>query len=161
MDAIFLSKFIRTKDYNVDAAFLSLQKYYANVYRNLDFIDGISPSQFKSAFDSNTILLLKHSFNRARVAIVRVRNWMPKDVKLRDLQLASVFLAEHYINNDPDIQRNGAAVIFDLAGLRFEHMKKLSVKEVRRIIQTIQVRSWSTALYRLYICLDMRLSTFK
>jgi len=115
----------------------SVRKYYANINRNFSFVEGIRPSHFKSAFESNFITLLKHNFRNGtnRVGLFRIKKWKPDEVGLRDIQLGTLFIAEQYIQQ-LDIQENGLTVIFDMEGLRFEHAWKFTVKEIRRCVKT-------------------------
>lgn len=137
-DSLFLATFLRTKSYEVDAALKAVQKYYACVYKNLSFIEGITVRSFESGFNSNVFSLFKHKFNGIRVALVRVKNWKPKEVELKALQMSAMFIFEEYIRNNPDIQENGVAVIFDLEGVRLEHVRQFSVRELRRVVNAIQ-----------------------
>jgi len=137
-DSKFLSKFIRTKDYNLDKAFTAVQKYYKCVYDNKDFMEGIKPSDFAPAFNSDCFSILKHRFDGVLVAIGRIKNWKPKVITLRDFQLSFIMLAEQYINL-VDTQENGITVIVDFEGLRFEHLWQASVKEIKRTAQAALV----------------------
>jgi len=136
-DDEFLVKFIRTKNYKIESAFDSVRRYYANVYRNLNFIKGIRPSDFKESFYTNTITIIKERHEGARVGICAGRNWNPKQNPLRDMQLSAVFIVEEGIK-EIETQENGIIVIFDLGGLRWEQIKYLTAREIKRILVTGQ-----------------------
>ncbi len=71
--------------------------------------------------------------------MLRVRNWVPKEIPLKHMQMLAVILAEEYVNRDVELNEKGVIVIFDLRGASLEQLRYLSVRELRRIIQVIQV----------------------
>ena len=147
-DHAFLSKFIRAKNYNTDAALISIEKYYTCIDKNLSYIKDVTPTQFTKAFESDAINCLRNraTCDGSAVAVFRVRNWKPKEVDIKGLQLAAVFLAEQYFMK-PEFQVTGVCVIFDCDGLSFEHVRNLSVQELRRVIVTAQVNNLLPLLF--------------
>jgi hypothetical protein len=139
-DPAFLSKFIRTKNYDTDLAFKAYVKYYHRIGENLGFIEGARPSLFRKAFLSNTIVVFKNRYQGSRIGMLRVRNFIPKEVTVKDIQMLTLMITEEYVNREPETNEKGVIVIFDLKDLSFDQLRRLNVREVRRIISIVQVR---------------------
>jgi len=131
----------------MEKALEAVQKYYACVYRNLDFVEGIKPSNCAGALNTRCFTILKNKFNGATVAVARIKYWKTKDHELREFQLAALFLAEQYTPK-PEVQEGGISAILDLEGLAFEHAWRGSVKEIRRTLQVALVSGVMISVFR-------------
>jgi len=138
-DPEFLKKFICLKDGNVEAALKAMKKYYACIHRNLDFIDGITTKSGAPVLNSDIIKIIGNRFDGVKVAMLQIRYWRPKEINLRSIQLAALFLVERYAL-EPAIQKHGIALIVDLTGLGFEHVWCATPKEVYRCVNAILVQ---------------------
>ena len=148
VDSIFLAKFIRTKDNKTKSALKSIEKYYKNyIFRNLHLIEGINPSQFQDAYDAEIFTVLKDRHEGARVVFIKIANWMPSEVGCRCLLFAFLQYAEFAVELEIETQQNGIVLIYDLQGFKFEHLKALSLTELKRILTAILVSDHS-ACYR-------------
>jgi hypothetical protein len=106
----------------------------------MSFIRGIQPSDFTPAFDASVISMLKGRSNGARVGIASVRRWNPKQIDMKQLQLTTIFLVEEIIQ-EVGTQESGFIVIVDLSGLNWEHITGTGVRDLKRILVTMQVRN--------------------
>ena len=143
-DSIFLAKFIRTKDNKTKPALKSIEKYYKNyIFRNLHIIKGINPSQFKEAYDAGILTILKDRHDGARVAIIKIANWMPRKLEVRYLLFATLQYLEFAVEQEIETQQNGIVLIYDLQGFKFEHLRALSVTEIKRTMTAVLVSNHS------------------
>jgi len=136
LDSDFLAKFIRTKDYRIDKAQTAVEKYYACIHANYDFFKGIRPSDFTKAIRTDCVSLAKkhNRPNGVGLIIVRAKNWMPKEIQVRDFQLGFIQVAEEYLKQ-PELQENGISAIVDLKGLRLDQVWAVTVHEMWRTAQ--------------------------
>jgi len=139
-DTHFLTKFIRTKDYNLrDAALESVKKYYSFILRNLKALTGLRPSDIDIAFRSNMLFFLKNKLEGSRIVVWRMKNWCSKEFPLKESNRRTMSLMEHY-TTEAEIQENGIYVICDLQGFRLEHLRALcSPMELRTVVQIVLV----------------------
>jgi len=70
-DTEFLEKFIRLKDGNVEGALKAIQKYYAYVKRNINFINGTKPQDLADAFNSEVVKVLRGRFDNVKAVLIR------------------------------------------------------------------------------------------
>ena len=139
-DSLFLEKFIRTKDNKTKSALKSIEKYYKNyIFRNLHNIKGINPSQFQEAYDAEILTVLKDRDEGARVLIFKTANWMPSEFGFRDLQFAFLQYLEYGVELQSETEQNGFVGIIDLEGFKFEHLRALSVTEIKRVLTAVLV----------------------
>jgi len=92
MIQLFKKKFHRLKDGNIEAALKAVQKYYAYIYRNLDFLDGIKSQHVRDALNYGAFEILKYRFDGVVVSTFRTKYWKPKEVEFREMQLAMMYI---------------------------------------------------------------------
>ncbi len=69
-----------------------------------------------------------------------MRRWNPKQIDMKQLQLTTIFLVEEIIQ-EVGTQESGFIVIVDLSGLNWEHITGTGVRDLKRILVTMQVRN--------------------
>jgi len=131
--------FLRLKDGNVESALIGVKKYYGWIYRNSDYIRGVKPKEFEPFFNSEIIQVLDPRYTVIGISTVRLKQWNPKIIDLRSIQLGCLLLIHKY-SDDPIHQEQGLQYIFDMAGLGLEHVLCLTPREVYRMITGILVR---------------------
>ena len=132
-DPTFLSKFIRSKKNENESALKSIEKYYEYGNRNLSFFEGAKPSQFTKVYDSGVVSVLKSRHQGSKIAIIKITNWSPKEVSIRDLELACLLFAEYVLEREVETQENGGIGIFYIKGIRLEHIRGFNKTEIHRI----------------------------
>jgi len=142
LDDLFLARFLRVRNGNVGKALQSLEAYYRNADLHRDF-DGIRPLQYSNGFLSNIITLLRTRSSGRRVLVMRIDLWDPSVVPLRALQVSAFFQVE-YASLELLTQEHGIIIIFDLSGLSWNHARQLTLYEIKRSINAMQVIATST-----------------
>jgi hypothetical protein len=139
-DFEFISKFIRAKKYDSKAAVAAIERYYGNIFRNLDRFDGIQPSDVAPALLSNTYSLLRGRTGDEQTICFTTKNWDPQRLSLSELGSAAAFLIEDLLL-DPGVQVSGGSFIFDLSGITMAHALHCTLGEVRKYVQTQMVKN--------------------
>jgi len=98
-DPKFLSKFLRAKNGNVDAAILAIYKYYRSIYENLNILEGIKVSEIAKVYSMDCFRFLKHRVGGAIIALNAAGKWNTDLASLRDVYLATAFLAEEHLED--------------------------------------------------------------
>jgi len=137
-DPEFLKKFLRLKDGNVEAALKAIKKYYAHVQRSHNYINGTKPQDLTDVFNCGFVRQLLSHPHGPKTTLLRVRYLKPKEIEIRKFQIAMLYTIEKY-GLDPETQENGTALIFDLTGLRFEHIFCATPRELYITISALLV----------------------
>jgi len=138
MDYDILSKFIRCKKYDVDSAASAFKNYYTHIFKNLDRVKGIKPSQYIAAFESRSCVFLKKAVNGSRVLLLQQHDWDTNLVHIREIQDGNFLLCEELFC-DVEAQPHGSILLMDLAGFNFSHMKQLTPYFLKYAINTAVV----------------------
>jgi len=123
MDNDILAKFIRVKKYDVESAAKAFKNYYTHIFKNLDRVKGIKPSQYITAFESRAFVVLKKPVNGSRVILQQINAWNPSLFHMREFQ-DGVLLTCEELSKNAETQPYGSIVIADLTGLSFSQVKQ-------------------------------------
>jgi hypothetical protein len=97
------------------------------------------PSDFKEIFDAGIGVPLRKRDALGRIVLLgRLSQWDPSLHSMRDAQVPFVALTEE-IGTYEGTQLNGVCLLFDFKGLSFYQIRNISLFEVKRILNTIQV----------------------
>jgi hypothetical protein len=138
-DFEFISKFVRAKKYDPKAAAAGIERYYANIFRNMDRFERIKPSDIAPAFESYTTNLFRGRTREEKTICVTPKNYDPKLISFKELAYVALFLIEDMLM-DPKTQVSGGSFIFDLSGITIPHVLQCTLGEVRTFLQTQMVK---------------------
>ncbi|XP_077559979.1 alpha-tocopherol transfer protein-like isoform X2 [Haemaphysalis longicornis] len=137
----FLTKFLRSRKYDVDKAYKNIKKYFQARKNQPDLFTDLNPSSI--AFDvvsrKHQLVTLSHGRdpNGIPVAMVKPGTWNTDICSLNDfLRVVAVHL--EYFLLDEEVQIKGVVIVWDMKGLALYHLTQYTPSFLKRLFNLVQ-----------------------
>ncbi|XP_058031479.1 alpha-tocopherol transfer protein [Ahaetulla prasina] len=132
-----LIRFLRCRDFDSHLAWKVFKNYHKWRRECPEVTANLHPSSVLSLLQAGYCGILKdRDPSGSRVVIYRIAQWDPNIFTVYDLFRVSIMLSELIIR-EPDTQRNGVKVIFDLQGWKFAHAFQITPAVTKKIAFTL------------------------
>lgn len=149
MDDEYLLRFLRARNFKLDAAYRLLQNYCSFRDRNYDFYD-VNPLDLYYIGDADIVSVVPYrEQNGRRIIILKVGKWDPSTTPVEDLFKATIAILEVGIL-EPRAQILGGVAILDMEGLTMNHAWQITPSVVSKVVE-IMVTSLAYKIAAIHI----------
>ncbi|MGH0143934.1 UNVERIFIED_CONTAM: hypothetical protein FKN15_002012 [Acipenser sinensis] len=136
---IFLIRFLRARDFDVDLSLKLLINYHKWRKECPEISANLHPSAVLGLLRNNYHGVLKsRDASRSRVMIYRIGQWNPKHHTAYEVFRVSLITSE-LIVQEIETQRNGLKAIFDLQGWQFSHALQITPSLAKKMSAVLTV----------------------
>lgn len=136
-DPEFLLRFIRVRKYDVDAALITIRKYYKSRAAFATTFRGLTPASVNPDAKNFYILMPERDRHGRLIMLMRIGAWDPNLLSYHDLQHAGMMCLDHTAA-DPSTQTAGITLIIDFEGYTATKLLSCSIDLIRRGLNYIQ-----------------------
>ncbi|XP_077519332.1 alpha-tocopherol transfer protein-like [Amblyomma americanum] len=140
-DEKFLVKFLRSRKYNVERAFKTIQKYFRVRQGSPELFENLSPSNASyetAVLDNHLVVTSKQKDPQGRaVVMVKLGAWNTDICPVTDL-IRAVLIAAERILMDEETQIRGAVGVYNLKGLSIYHLAHVTPFLLRKVAHLTQ-----------------------
>lgn len=136
MDDDYLLRFLRARNFKLDAAYRLLQNYYNFRQNNYNFYD-VNPLDFYYIGDADIVSVVPYrEQNGRRIIILKIGKWDTANIPVDDLFKATIATLEAGIL-EPRAQILGGVAILDMEGLTMNHAWQITPTIVSKVVEVM------------------------
>ncbi|XP_018902394.1 alpha-tocopherol transfer protein isoform X2 [Bemisia tabaci] len=165
MDDAFLLRFLRARNFKLEAAYRLFVNYFNFREKNSDFYANVNPLNLSFIGDADVLSVLPYREQTGRrIMIYRMGKWNTKEYDIDEILKASLAILELGVL-EPRAQILGGVVIFDLANLTLQQAWQITPNVASKVIE-LMVTSFPIKTFAIHIIneswvFDVVFSVFK
>lgn len=150
MDNDYLIRFLRARNYKLEATYRLLENYVNFREKNISYYEGVAPIDLAHIGDADVINVLPYREQTGRrVVYLKLGKWDPNTTPINELFTAMLAILEVGML-EPRAQILGGVCIFDLEGLSMNHAWNITPTTVSKVVE-IMVTSFPMKISAIHI----------